>query len=252
MIKAVIIEDELLTANRLKRLIEKVQADIEIVATLQTVKESLEWLAMHAEPDLYFMDIQLSDGLSFDIFSAFTITKPVIFTTAYDEYAIKAFKANGIDYLLKPIVKEELEKGINKFQQYNPQPAASTLKEILSNITNHQAVYKTNILIEWRDQLRSMPITEIAYFRLSQKNTQLVTFEKKVHLVSSTLDHLESAIDPAAFFRVNRQFLISRTSIQQINLYFGNRLKLFLQPASEEEVIVSRDRVPDFKLWLDR
>ncbi|PSL29004.1 LytR/AlgR family response regulator transcription factor [Chitinophaga ginsengisoli] len=252
MIKAIIIEDEPFTANRLKRLIEEVQGDVEIVTVLQTVKESLDWLAVNNEPDLYFMDIQLSDGLSFDIFSGFNISKPIIFTTAYDEYAIKAFRVNGIDYLLKPIVKEELEKAFKKFQRYNPQPFLPNLQEILKNIANHQTVYKTNVLVEWRDQLQSIPLTEVAYFWLSQKTTHLVGFKKEAHIVNATLDSLENEVEPTKFFRINRQFLISRASIQQINLYFGNRLKLSLKPASQEEVIVSRDRVPDFKLWLDR
>lgn len=253
MIKAVIIEDEPLTANRLKRLVEKAQSDIEIIAILQTVKETLDWLRANDEPDLYFMDIQLSDGLSFNIFSSFSITKPVIFTTAFDEYAIKAFKANGIDYLLKPIAVEDIDRSLERYKRYNPQPhQVPNLEEILREISGKQPVYKSNFLVEWRDQLHSISASEIAYFQLTNKLIHLVTVEKKTHAVSSTLDLLEKEIDPNVFFRINRQFIVSRQCIKQIHLYFGNRLKLFLEPSADEEVVVSRDRVPEFKAWLDR
>lgn len=252
MIKAVIIEDEPLTANRLKRLVEKVRDDIEIIALLQTVKETLDWLSLNEEPDLYFMDIQLSDGLSFDIFSAFNIKKPVIFTTAFDEYAIKAFKANGIDYLLKPIAIEDIEKSLERYRQYNPLPVIPNLQKILRGISGKQMVYKSNFLVEWRDQLLSIPASEIAYFHLSNKLTHMVTFNKKVHIVPSTLDFLEKEIDPGYFFRINRQFIVSRQCIKQIHLYFGNRLKLYIEPRADEDAIVSRDRVPEFKAWLDK
>ncbi|SBV90360.1 LytTR family DNA-binding domain-containing protein [uncultured Dysgonomonas sp.] len=250
MIKAVIIEDEPLTANRLKRLIGKVREDIEIVALLQTVKETLEWLTSNDEPDLYFMDIQLSDGLSFDIFSAFKITKPVIFTTAYDEYAIKAFKANGIDYLLKPIALDDIEKSLARYRQYHPVSPVPDIEDILRKVSQKQPVYKANFLVEWRDQLLSVPETDIAYFHLSNKITYLVTADKKF-VISSTLDYLEKEINPHLFIRINRQLIISRKCIKNIHVYFGNRLKLYLFPAPEEEVIVSRERVSEIKIWLD-
>ncbi|MFT3995626.1 MAG: LytTR family DNA-binding domain-containing protein [Dysgonomonas sp.] len=250
MIKAVIIEDEPLTANRLKRLIEQVQEDIEIIAILQTVKETLEWLTSNQEPDLYFMDIQLSDGLSFDLFSSFKITKPVIFTTAYDEYAIKAFKANGIDYLLKPIALNEIEKSLARYRQYNPLPQISNIQDIIKKVSEKQPTYKANFLVEWRDQLLSIAETDIAYFQLSNKITYLITSEKR-YAISSTLDYLEKEIDPHTFIRINRQFIVSRKSIKNIRLYFGNRLKLYLDPIPEEDAIVSRERVPEFKIWLD-
>lgn len=250
MIKAVIIEDEPLTANRLKRLIGKVREDIEIVALLQTVKETLEWLTSNNEPDLYFMDIQLSDGLSFDIFSAFKITKPVIFTTAYDEYAIKAFKANGIDYLLKPIALGDIEKSLARYRQYHPVPPVSDIEDILRRVSEKQPVYKANFLVEWRDQLLSIAETDVAYFHLSNKITYLITPEKR-YAISSTLDYLEKEINPHTFIRINRQFIVSRKCIKNIHLYFGNRLKLYLLPVPEEDAIVSRERVSEFKIWLD-
>ena len=250
MIKVVIIEDEPLTANRLKRLIEKVGEDIEIVALLQTVKETLEWLTSNNEPDLYFMDIQLSDGLSFDIFSEFKVTKPVIFTTAYDEYAIKAFKANGIDYLLKPIAFADIERSLERYRQYHPVLPVSNIEDILKQISGRQPIHKTNFMVEWRDQLLSISETDIAYFHLSNKITYLVTVDKK-YVLTSTLDYLEKEINPHLFIRINRQFIISRKCIKSIHLYFGNRLKLYLIPDSEEEVLVSRERVQEFKMWLD-
>ena len=250
MIKAVIIEDEPLTANRLKRLIGKVREDIEIVALLQTVKETLEWLTSNNEPDLYFMDIQLSDGLSFDIFSAFKITKPVIFTTAYDEYAIKAFKANGIDYLLKPIALGDIEKSLARYRQYHPVSPVSDIEDILRRVSEKQPVYKANFLVEWRDQLLSIAETDVTYFHLSNKITYLITPEKR-YAISSTLDYLEKEINPHTFIRINRQFIVSRKCIKNIHLYFGNRLKLYLLPVPEEDAIVSRERVSEFKIWLD-
>lgn len=251
MIKAIIIEDELLTANRLKRLISKVREDIEIVAILQTVKETLEWLSTNDEPDLYFMDIQLSDGLSFDIFSEFDIQKPVIFTTAYDEYAIKAFKANGIDYLLKPVAIEDIKQSLMRYRQLNPVTAIPDLQLLLKDISANPTRFKNNFLIEWRDRLLTISKDEVAYFQLSNKLTHLVTLDNKPHVLSSTLDLLEKEVDPYTFFRINRQFIVSRKCIRQIHIYFGNRLKLVLSPQPDEDVIVSRDRVPDFKAWLD-
>ncbi len=251
MIKAIIIEDELLTANRLKRLILKVREDIEIVAILQTVKETLEWLSANDEPDLYFMDIQLSDGLSFDIFSEFAIQKPVIFTTAYDEYAIKAFKANGIDYLLKPVAIEDIKQSLMRYRQLNPVTAIPDLQLLLKDISANPTRFKNNFLIEWRERLLTISKDEVAYFQLSNKLTHLVTLDNKPHVLSSTLDLLEKEVDPYTFFRINRQFIVSRKCIQQIHIYFGNRLKLVLSPQPDEDVIVSRDRVPDFKAWLD-
>lgn len=250
MIKAVIIEDEPLTANRLKRLIGKVREDIEIVALLLTVKETLEWLTSNNEPDLYFMDIQLSDGLSFDIFSAFKITKPVIFTTAYDEYAIKAFKANGIDYLLKPIALGDIEKSLARYRQYHPVSPVPDIEDILKRVSEKQPVYKANFLVEWRDQLLSIAETDVAYFHLSNKITYLITPEKR-YAISSTLDYLEKEINPHTFIRINRQFIVSKKCIRNIHLYFRNRLKLYLLPVPEEDAIVSRERVSEFKIWLD-
>lgn len=252
MISAVIIEDESLTANRLKKLIEKLRDDITVVAILQTVKESLEWLSENEEPDLYFMDIQLSDGLSFDIFPSFAITKPVIFTTAYEQYAIKAFKANGIDYLLKPISKQDLEQSLLRFKQYAVPPAVPDLAAILKTISSKQPVYKSNFLVQWKDQLLSIPATSIAFFWLANKIIYLTTTDNKVHTIATTLDLLENELDPQLFFRINRQFIVARPSIKEIHLYFGNRLKLYLHPTPQDEVVVSRERVNDFKLWLDK
>lgn len=252
MIKALIIEDEPLTANRLKRIVEKVNAEIKIIALLQTVRETVSWLKQNEEPDLYFMDIQLSDGLSFDIFSAVNITKPVIFTTAFDEYAIKAFKANGIDYLLKPIAETDIKLSLDRYTQYKVPIQVPNLQELLREISNRQFEYKSNFLVEWRDQLLSLSASEIAFFHLSNKMTHLVTMNKRIYVVASTMDLLEKEIDPTLFFRINRQFIVSRQCLKKIHLYFGNRLKLLLEPNPEQEAIVSRDRVPEFKAWLDR
>lgn len=254
MIKAVIIEDESLTANRLKRLVEKADSEIEIIALLQTVKETLTWLSSNDEPDLYFMDIQLSDGLSFDIFSAFKISRPVIFTTAYDEYAVKAFKANGIDYLLKPVSASDIETSLQRYRQYNPTSVVrQDIEGVLREISKAKHGYKSNFLVEWRDQLHSIPVSDIAYFQFENKATHLITEENKVHVIASTLDSVEKDIDPQIFFRINRQFIVSRNCISQIHLYFGNRLKLLVKPkASDDATIVSRERVADFKAWLDQ
>jgi len=251
MIKAVIIEDEPLTANRLKRIVLKVREDIEFVAMLQTVKESLEWLDDNEEPDLYFMDIQLSDGLSFDIFSSFDITKPVIFTTAFDEYAIKAFKANGIDYLLKPINEQDIVNSLEKYQKFHVVDAVPNIKEILGSIAAKQPVYRSNFLVEWRDRLLSIPAENAAYFYVNNKTTYLVTVQGKQHVIGPKLDGLDRELDPTMFFRINRQIIVSRKSIREIHIYFGKRLKLYLEPAEEMEIIVSRERVLEFRAWLD-
>ncbi|SFW75087.1 LytR/AlgR family response regulator transcription factor [Chitinophaga sancti] len=253
MISAVIIEDEPLTANRLKRLIENEQGDITVIALLQTVSETLDWLGKNPEPDLYFMDIQLSDGLSFDVFRSFPVSKPVIFTTAFDEYAIKAFKANGIDYLLKPIVSADLESSLRRFHKLRRQVILpDNIQNILKGISQNQVVYKANILVEWRDQLLSIPVSNIAYFWTANRNIHFITNDRKIYFVSVTLDQLEEELNPHLFFRISRQFLISRDCIELINIYFGKRLKLQVSPKSEEEVIVSRERITDFKAWLNK
>lgn len=252
MIKAVIIEDEPLTANRLKRIVLKVREDIEFIAMLQTVKECLEWLDKNEEPDLYFMDIQLSDGLSFDIFSSFDITKPVIFTTAFDEYAIKAFKANGIDYLLKPVNEQDIVNSLSKYHKFHAGHAIPNIKEILASISTKQPVFRSNFLVEWRDRLISVSAEEIAYFLLENKLTFLVTFDKKRYMINTKLENIEQEVDPVNFFRINRQMIVTRKSIRDIHIYFGKRLKLYLEPAEEREILVSRERVLDFRSWLDR
>jgi two-component system response regulator LytT len=251
MIKAVIIEDESLTANRLKRMLKEVTTDIEIISLLQTVKETLDWLDCNEEPDLYFMDIQLSDGLSFDIFLERDITKPVIFTTAFDEYAIKAFKSNGIDYLLKPVTLENISESVRRYISYTPASLVSNLKEILRDISVGQRSYKSNFLVEWREQLLSIPACDVAYFHLSNKMTHMITMDKKSYALTYSLDQLEKEIDPRFFYRINRQFIVSRQCIKEIYLYFGNRLKINLNLPANEDALVSRKRVSEFKEWLD-
>jgi len=201
------------------------------------------------------MDIQLGDGLSFDIFEKTNVPCSIIFTTAYNEYAIRAFKFNSIDYLLKPVNPVELAQGIHKFKALHAacktQPPAVDLQRILKSIQLQHPAYKSRFLIPLRDQFISIPIEEIAYFFSEHKNTYLRTREQKKHAVDSTLENLETELDPRAFFRVNRQFLVSYPAIAAVHSFFNGKLRIYVR-GSNEEIIISRERAASFKAWLDR
>jgi DNA-binding LytR/AlgR family response regulator len=252
--KILIIEDEAPAARRLVSLIRGTEPGADILDTIDSVQSAVKWLQTHRSPDLIFMDIQLADGLSFDIFSQVEVQAPVIFTTAYDEYALKAFKVNSVDYLLKPIEPEELHNSLLKLQKMRDQFASpldqQVLRSLVQSLQPGQPQFKNRFLVRFADKLVFIQAEDIAYFRAEDKYVFILTRENKKYPLDHTLDELDSLLDPAIFFRLNRQFIANLRSIQSIHSYFNGKLKLHLQPAPEEEVTVSRERSAAFKKWL--
>ncbi|HEY0741291.1 MAG TPA: LytTR family DNA-binding domain-containing protein [Chryseosolibacter sp.] len=253
--KILIIEDEPHAAQRLQSLVKEIIPDAEILGSIDTVKRSVEWLSANHKPDLIFMDIQLADGLSFQIFDQHVIDSPVIFTTAYDEYALKAFKVNSIDYILKPVDKLELQSALNKLKKLAGNPP-SNQKDVLSNISLAVEMllkkYKTRFVVKVGEHLRTIEVTSIRYFLSQDKTTFCVTEDNRNHILDYTLEQLEDMLDPADFFRINRKYLVRSNAIQDIINYTNSRLKLILKGSQDSDIIVARERVQEFKSWLDR
>lgn len=249
--KAIIIEDEKLSAEHLATLLKRVDAGIEISATYDSVKRSIEEFKNGVKADLLFVDVHLADGLSFEIFSKIAIDTPVIFTTAYDEYAIKAFKINSVDYLLKPIGISDLKAAVDKFRKLKAPNQAS----LLENISNaYQAIHKqfeSRFMVKIGDTISSIKTEDIAHFISEDGEVLLVTGNKR-YVIDYTLDTLEELVSPDVFFRINRKVLININSIQKVSSYFNSRLKLNSDSLKEDDCIVSRERVNDFKSWLDK
>jgi two-component system, LytTR family, response regulator LytT len=250
-LKVVIVEDESIAAKNLQKLVLKIEADFEIVALLASIKQAVDWFSLN-KADLVFMDIQLSDGLSFKIFDQVSIKSPVIFTTAYDQYAIKAFKTNGIDYLLKPIDEEELKASITKYKNLTRQsPDYSVLKNLLAGLKSN-IDYKQRFIVQAGTKIRSIPINDIGYFYFNDKSVYITTVENRQYPTEYSLDKLEELVDPDIFFRINRRMLISFKSISKISTLSKSRIELELNPPYEEEVLVSFNKTPSFRDWLDR
>lgn len=263
--RVLIIEDEPLAAERLQQLILQYEPHIDIVGSLDSVAESVEWLQAQAAPDLIFVDIHLADGLSFQIFDQVQISCPAIFTTAYDAYAIKAFKLNSIDYLLKPLDYEGVARAMDKFIKLhwhkNPQTRPKALVDIeaLQALFQGQAVsqvdkptYKARFVVKQGEQLVAIPVEDILYFYAEDKVSFLRTREGKRFILDFTLGELEAKVDPSVFFRVNRSFLTRFEAIEKMVAFSNRRLKLSLLHAAGERVLVSREKVTEFKAWLDR
>lgn len=248
--KCLIIEDEKIAAERLGKLINEHDAGIEILEVVQSITKSVEWFTTHPEPDLVFMDIQLSDGLSFEIFEQVESNFPVIFTTAYDEYALKAFKHNSIDYLLKPISADELKTAINKYKEQTktityPQHVFDSM---LQSMTRK---YKSKFLIKVGEHLRVIPVEEIQFFYSMEKAVFLQNRQGRDYALNYSLDQLEELLDPEKFYRINRRYIISFPSIKDIVSYSNSRLLLILETNSSGDLVVSRERVQKFRQWLE-
>jgi two-component system LytT family response regulator len=260
--RAVIVEDEIIAAQNLQRLIAQINKDIEIIAILQSVEDSFEWFSLNPNPDLVFMDIHLSDGSSFSIFEKVKIHAPVIFTTAYDEYALKAFEVNSIDYLLKPINIKELERAIEKFSHFNKTHSSTTLtnqtqypsnEEVIANMLSmlkkEKKVYKSYFLIPHKDRFIPLSVNDIAYIYSENKIAKIVTFDNRTYYENSSLDEIQRQIDPVKLFRANRQFIIAHKAIKDIAVWFDSKLSVNLTVAIPEKIIVSRTRASEFKAW---
>lgn len=247
-----IIEDEFPAAERLQAILLKVAPEYLQVATLGSVREAIPWLRSHPAPDLILSDIQLSDGLSFDIYEQVPVSSPIIFTTAYDDYAIKAFKLNSIDYLLKPVKPQELRKALDKLQSVRAPLPPVQLQELVQLLRKPEAkVYKQRFLVEGKDQLLVIGEAEIAYFMTAHEIVYLVRTDGKRWAVEYTLDQLAEMLDPLRFFRLNRQFIGHIGAIARIHPFFNGKLKLQLTPDPGEEILVSREKAPGFRLWLE-
>ena len=246
----IIIEDEKPAARLLQRKVEKL--GLQVNTMLHSVEESITWFQNNAHPDLIFLDIQLSDGLSFEIFEQIDIKSAVIFTTAYDEYALRAFKLNSIDYLLKPIDEDELEVAINKFkvrtQAQNFSLDFEAIKRMLVNPVEKE--YKKRFSVKIGQQLKVISIDEVECFYSENKGTYIHTLDNRDYLIDATLEVLETEINPKDFYRVSRKFIVPLKAVKEIQVYSNSRLKIILPTYKDDEVIVARERVSDFKEWI--
>jgi DNA-binding LytR/AlgR family response regulator len=248
---AIIIEDEKLSAEHLSNLLKRIDASINVMATFDTVKKSVDAFQKGMKADVVFVDVHLADGLSFEIFQKVQIDTPIIFTTAYDEYAIKAFKLNSVDYLLKPIGAEDLRVAIDKLKKFN-QSHTSIVKDIANAYQNLNKQYKNRFMVKMGDSIVSVKTEDVLHFIAEDGITLLVTNTSKRYPVDYTLDQLAELVSPEQFFRINRKVLISINAVQKVSSYFNSRLKINSDLLDDESAIVSRERVNEFKAWLDK
>jgi two-component system LytT family response regulator len=247
----IIIEDETPALNRIKKMVLEIEPETNILATADSIVSAVQVIESNKNIDLLLMDIELADGQSFEIFNRIEINIPVVFTTAYDEFALKAFKVNSVDYLLKPIEKDDLRNALIKFKTIqNNNFNLVNLKQLLNQVSIPQTTIKERFLVKLGERLISVHSNDIAYFNSKDKLTFLVTKNGNKYVVDYTLDELELLIDNKQFYHVNRQFIASISSIVNIHTYFNGKLKLQLSPPIEEEVIVSREKASDLKTWL--
>ena len=250
----IIVEDEQLAAERLADLLDQLGKDIKVKAILDSVKATVQWLKVHPAPDLAFFDIQLADGLSFQIFEEITLNCPIVFTTAYDEYAIQAFKTNSIAYLLKPINKEDLQGAFEKIEAlkstFQKEPASFDWEKIRESLTRKP--FKKRFIVKSGAHFYSIKTKDIQCFFSEHKMAWLQQFDGKKYVLDLSLEELEQQLDPTQFFRINRKYILSLEAVNVITAYSGSRLKIDLQHHGKEKIIVSRERVGDFKEWLDQ
>jgi DNA-binding LytR/AlgR family response regulator len=257
--KIFIVEDEDLAVKKLKKTLQSVDEEAIVVGNADSIKSSVEWLQSNPAPDLILMDIELADGQSFEIFNQAKVKSPVIFITSYDEYALKAFKVNSIDYLLKPVQKEDLQAALEKYKQLKTAYKEAASSEINMETLIKELQQKLNIkefrkrfLVKHGQKLVSIETDDIAYFFSDGRLNFFKTHDNRKFVVDYTMDELSEMLDPDKYFRISRSYYISVNSVDQIHDYFGNRLLLHLKPASDKEAIVSREKVSDFKDWLGK
>ncbi|WP_400190525.1 LytR/AlgR family response regulator transcription factor [Hymenobacter sp. B81] len=258
--QVLIVEDEEMAAKKLVKTLAAAVPEARVAGTTGSIAETVAWLQANPAPELILMDIELADGQSFRVFEKTEVTSTVIFTTSYDEYAIKAFKVNSVDYLLKPIQQSELRAAVDKFQRLRslhqgpPEPGSAV--DIASLITSlHKAQgkeYRQRFLVHYMQKMVSVTLADIAYFYSDNRLSLIRTRDGRRMVVEYTLDELEDMLDPARFFRVSRAFLVSVDCVEHVEQYFGNRLAVRLQPAIDKEVIVSREKITPFKVWLGK
>jgi two-component system LytT family response regulator len=250
---AIIIEDEIVAAQSLQTLIREIDPNMEISAVLQSIDESVEWFQTAGrETDLVFLDIHLADGSAFSIFEKIKIPCFIIFTTAYDEYALKAFEVNSVDYLLKPISKKDLERAIDKYKNFPfcPDKNVHLLGKLLENIKQKNVTCKSYFLVPEKDKLIPLSVHDIAYIYIDAGMVKAVTFGSRVYYMDFVLDDLMRQIDPSLFFRANRQYIIAHRAVKDISLWFGSKLSINLNIPAPERILVSKARTSEFKKWF--
>ncbi|KYP14614.1 LytTR family DNA-binding domain-containing protein [Flavihumibacter sp. CACIAM 22H1] len=258
--KVLIVEDEELAVKKLQKTLQSVDPTAEVVGITDSIRSSVKWLQENQAPDLILMDIELADGQSFEIFDRVEVNSTVVFTTSYDEYALKAFKVNSVDYLLKPVQKEDLENALQKFHRMKKllkgsEPGGNLnmenlVKELQQRLQPKD--YRKRFLVKQGQKLVSVEVEEIAYFYSDGRVNFFKTRDNRKYIVDYTMDELEAMLDPDSFFRISRSFYVSIESVEQIHDYFGNRLLLHLVPMLDKESIVSREKVTDFKRWMGK
>lgn len=249
--EVLIIEDELAASKRLSNLIIELEPDLKILETLDSVETSIHWFQNHPTPDLVFMDIQLGDGLSFEIFETCEINTPIIFTTAYDQYTLQAFKVNSVDYLLKPIKEDELKQSLMKYRKLQGATSSKIdYKSLALALKESKPDFQKRIVVKYGQNIKAVAIADIAYFYTEEKIVFLQTSDGKRYAIDYNLDQLEQLLDPAQFFRINRQFIVGVTAIDSMYTYSKSRVKINLIPPVTGETIVSTERSSKFKKWL--
>jgi two-component system, LytTR family, response regulator len=251
----VIIEDEHLTAQRIATLLGQIDPEIKVLTIIDSVKRAVEWFRNNGDPALVFMDIQLADGLSFDIFDSITIEAPVIFITAFQEYAIKAFKVNSVDYLLKPVSEVDLRAALDKFRRYfNQELTVPTIGvDLLRNIREMiSKPYKSRFMVRVGDHIKTVGVEDILYFYSLQKGTYLHSADNRNYVIDYTLGRLEELLDPLLFHRINRRYLISHRAISDLITLSSSKLKVKLLHSDDDDIYISRERVGSIKEWLDK
>ncbi|QKX06729.1 response regulator transcription factor [Aquimarina sp. TRL1] len=251
--KVVIVEDEIAASENLIYLLESIDDGIEVLQVLDSVAAAVSYFSTPTDAELIFMDIHLADGISFEIFDQVQLTIPVIFTTAYDQYAIQAFKVNSIDYLLKPISEEELEEGIDKYRnmQVKQPPLDDHIQGMLELIQAKNKSFKNTYLIQKRDELIPLKVQDIAFFYIETGIVKAVTFSNQSHIVNKKLEDVENEIDPTIFHRVNRQFIVNREAIVNIKFYFNGKLIINTNPPFQERIVASKAKANEVKNWMN-
>jgi DNA-binding LytR/AlgR family response regulator len=261
-----LVEDEPLAVKKLIRLLEEVAFDVKVVGTAGSIRAAVEWLESNPAPDLIFLDIELSDGQSFEIFQRTRVKSPIIFVTSYDEFALQAFKVNSVDYLLKPVQKEDLANSIAKYRELKAQysrdsnPISASIESLLLSLVGGELAetpagkkeYRSRFLVKHLQKYVTVEVADIAYFWSEGRINFFKTRAGQKHLVEYTMEEIEGMLDPRDWFRVSRQYIVSVPSVAEIHPFFNNRLKLHLTPKEPEEVTVSRERVADFKVWMGK
>ncbi len=249
--KVIIVEDEIAASENLAYLLNEIDSSIEIVTVLDSVKAAVNYFSKPNDADLILMDIHLADGISFEIFDQVTINIPVIFTTAYDQYAIKAFKVNSVDYLLKPIDEEELSEALIKYRGQKKPDVSKQMEGLLTMLQTKNTSYKTTYLVHQRDEMIPVKTADIAFLYIEIGLVKAVTNDNKTFIIDRKLEDIENELDPTQFYRANRQFIVNKKAISNIKFYFNGKLIVNTNPSFSERIIVSKAKATTFKKWMD-